>query len=141
MGTMAQDETSGWGTGGGRGEGAKPFGWDGFGWSDGTDSVPGSGSTKDRARAVWARSIHVGRSAVNSPSLGQRLAGAFMLALVIGLAILILVPAVVIGILVLAVCVISAFVRSAFRSMAEGANARNARNERKNVRVVGKSGE
>jgi len=141
MWAMAQDETSGWGTGGGRGEGAKPFGWDGFRWSDGTDSVPGApgtGNAKDRARAVWARSVHVGRSAVSSPSLGQRLVGILMLALVIGLAILIIVPAVVIGVLVLVFVVVYAFVRKAFRSMAEGANARNGR---KNVRVVGKSGE
>lgn len=136
---MPEHEQSGWGTGGGRGEGASPFGWDGFGWSGG-GNVAGTGSAKDHARAVWSRSVHVGRSAWTAPTLGQRIAGVFMLAFVVGIALLIIVPAVVIGIVVILLAALYAFIRSAFRSMSEGAKSHGS-GGRKNVRVMGKSGE
>jgi len=84
---MAQEESSGWGTGGGRGEGAKPFGWDGFGWSDGSGNASSTGNVRDRARVAWARSVNVGRSAWSAPTIGQRISGIIILALVVGLAV------------------------------------------------------
>ena len=129
---MPDESPSGWGTGGGRGEGADPSGWDGFGWAAGT------ASPRDRARSMFARSVYVGRSAWTAPSIGQRIMGVLVLAMIVGLAVLIIVPAIAIGAVILLALLLYALVRGAVRSMMDGANARSGR---KNVRVMTRSGE
>lgn len=131
---MNTSDHTDWGTGGGRGEGAGPSGWDGFGWSDGSGAS--SGSARDRARAMWARSMYVGRSAWTAPSLGQRIVGVLVLALIVGLAVLIIVPAMLIGVAVIALAAVYALVRGVFRSFTSGGGS-GADAGRKNVRVMG----
>ena len=87
---------------------------------------------------MFARSVYVGRSAWTAPSIGQRIMGVLVLAMIVGLAVLIIVPAIAIGAVILLALLLYALVRGAVRSMMDGANARSGR---KNVRVMTRSGE